>query len=85
MAIEYTGFGEVAFSLLHSEENTEAFFRSSVSRAYYGFYHAALIYADSVSVPRVSDTRGPTHTKLSSYFHSNLHADPALRIIANRP
>jgi len=54
--------------------------RISVSRAYYGAYHAALGYADSISIPPVSDTGGKTHEKLRLYYQGNLHPDNALRM-----
>jgi hypothetical protein len=55
-----------------------------MSRAYYGLYHAALAYADSVSVPPVSDMSGPTHEKLRVFYTSNLHPDTDARLLHRR-
>src|SRR5450830_498825 len=75
MPISYEDFSKVAFGLLNENPQTEGALRSSVSRSYYGFYHVSLEYADSVSVPPVSDTSGPVHAKLGAYYQSQLHRD----------
>jgi uncharacterized protein (UPF0332 family) len=78
MPIKYQEITAVAFSLLNEKPCTEAALRSSMSRSYYGLYHAALLFADSVSVPPVSATGGSVHSKLGAYYQSNV--DKAVRL-----
>lgn len=75
MPVSYEDISKVALDLLSTTPSTEAALRSSISRAYYGFYHVSLEYADSVSVPSVSSLSGPVHAKLGAYYHGNTHAD----------
>ncbi|WP_414880627.1 hypothetical protein [Pseudomonas brassicacearum] len=80
MPVSYEDFSSVALELLNATPPTEGKLRSSVSRSYYGFYHVALEYADSVSVPAVSDTCGPVHAKLGAYYQTHMHADKQARM-----
>lgn len=80
MPVSYEDISNVAFGLLSSNPGTEAGFRSSVSRSYYGFYHVSLEYADSVSVPPVSDVSGPVHATLGAYYHTHMHPDKQSRL-----
>ncbi len=59
---------------------SEASQRTAVCRSYYAFYHASLEYADKVSIPPVSDTCGPTHSKLRCYFMDSMHPDRPTRM-----
>lgn len=74
MGIHYRQFFEYAAEAVKVED-CEFSWRNSMSRSYYAVYHAALTYADSVSVPPVSDFSGPTHRKLSLYFEGSMLAD----------
>lgn len=78
MSIEYREFFNYAAAAVQKED-CEFSLRNSMSRGYYSVYHAALMYADSISVPPVSDCAGPTHRKLSKFFEDSLHADLAQR------
>lgn len=78
MGIKYRDFFDYAAEAIKNED-CEFSLRNSMSRGYYSVYHLALIYADSVSVPPVSDYVGPTHRKLSKFFEDSLHADLSQR------
>lgn len=80
MPISYEELGKLAFDLLNATPCNEAGLRSSISRAYYGFYHVSLEYADSISVPQVSATSGPVHAKLGAYYQNNMHSDKQTRM-----
>jgi hypothetical protein len=80
MPVSYEDFSGVAFDLLNATPQTECGLRSSISRAYYGLYHVALEYADSVSLPPVSDTVGPVHAKLGAYFQKHMDHDKKIRM-----
>ncbi|MDT9630961.1 hypothetical protein F6S08_06900 [Pseudomonas sp. JV449] len=79
MSVDYKEFIEFASSVLN-DGSSEFDLRNSISRSYYATYHAALAYADVVSVPPVSDCSGPTHRKLSSFFEGSMNADHQLRL-----
>jgi hypothetical protein len=80
MPVSYEDISKVALELLNATSCTEAGLRSSVSRAYYGFYHVALEYADSISVPPVSDISGPVHATLGAYYQGHMHHDKQTRM-----
>lgn len=84
MPVESSLFVEEAAEYLAAESDSEIKFRCSISRAYYGLYHAGLEYADTISVPPVSDTAGPSHRKLSAFFENNLESDKGLRLSHRR-
>lgn len=80
MPVSYEDFSGVAFDLLNAVPQTECGLRCSMSRAYYGLYHVSLEYADSVSMPPVSDTIGPVHSKLGAYYQTHMHQDKKIRM-----
>lgn len=80
MPVSYEEISKVARDLLDAKPCTEAGLRSSVSRAYYGFYHLSLEYADSIHVPPLSDARGPVHATLGAYYQDNMHSDRQFRL-----
>lgn len=49
--------------------------RTVVSRAYYGFYHRALILADAVRLPPLSACVGGAHEKVSGFFGEYISRD----------
>lgn len=80
MAVDYAHFiNEAEFSLSVSD-GSEIKCRSAVSRAYYGVYHAALEYADSLGDIPVSACGGSTHKKLWAFYKENLDSDRDLRM-----
>ncbi|RIA22627.1 hypothetical protein DFO61_3317 [Ectopseudomonas oleovorans] len=79
MAVDSSHFISEAAECLANASVSEIKLRASVSRAYYGLYHAGLIYADSIHVPPVSDMSGPSHKKLSAFFENNFHKDQGIR------
>lgn len=83
MAITYQCILEEA-ERAASNSKSEAAQRTAICRSYYAFYHASLEYADKVAVPPVSDTDGPTHSKLRCYFMDSLHSDKATRMAYKR-
>lgn len=80
MATDYTDFIKQACEIFSHPAPTEISYRCAISRSYYGIYHSALSFADSISTPPVSDTGGPTHRKLSLYYEDSFHSDKALRL-----
>lgn len=84
MPVTCSDFISEAASYISCDEPSEIACRNSMSRAYYGLYHAALAYADSVAVPSVSDMSGPTHEKLRVFYSNNLHSDMAARLLHRR-
>ncbi|MBZ3661950.1 hypothetical protein [Pseudomonas monteilii] len=78
MSISYKEFLEFAERVV-KEADSEFSLRNGVSRGYYGVYHLALGYADSISLPPVSDYAGPTHRKLSQFFEQSMNADMQMR------
>ena len=84
MPVTYTDFCTDAHSLLYSVPSSESKLRNSVSRAYYGLYHGALIYADKVNVPPVSDRSGPSHDKLRTFYMSDMSVDQTVRMKRRR-
>ncbi len=80
MAIYYSDIAKEAARILHECNGEEVRYRVSMSKAYYALYHAALSYADSVSLPPVSDTSGPTHKKLRAFYCDDLAVDKAVRM-----
>ncbi|WP_116895164.1 hypothetical protein [Pseudomonas syringae] len=80
MPTNYLDFLESAKQLVEAEGASEISYRNSTSRAYYGFYHIALQYADTVNLPPISDWTGGTHEKLSAFFEGNFNADSELRL-----
>lgn len=81
MPINYKDFTSVSHQLLTAQPCTEAGLRSSMSRAYYGLYHAALQYADTISVPPVSDTIGPVHAKLGAYYQLPTQCEKSVKLM----
>jgi len=79
MSVDYKDFIGFASAVL-KDDSSEFDLRNSISRSYYATYHAALAYADVVSVPPVSDYSGPTHRKLSKFFEDSMNADLPMRI-----
>lgn len=80
MAVDYSNFITEATEALESQEASEIKCRCSISRAYYGLYHLALEYADSVSVPPVSDCSGPVHKNLAAYYQGSYDSDEAIKM-----
>ena len=80
MATDYTDFIKQACDIFSLPHPTEISYRCAISRSYYGAYHSALNFADSISTPLVSATGGPTHRKLSLYFEDSFHSDKSLRL-----
>lgn len=80
MPVSYKDFISTASDLLQSDCVPEIDVRTSMSRAYYGFYHIALMYADAVNLPPVSDWAGRTHEKLSAYYEGNYNAEIEMRV-----
>lgn len=80
MPVSYEDISNVAFTLLNAVPGTEAERRSAISRAYYGFYHVSLEYANTISVPPVSDVKGPVHATLGAYYQNHMHADKQVRM-----
>lgn len=80
MPVSYEDISQVARDLLDSTPCTEAVLRSSISRAYYGFFHLSLEYADSINVPPLSSARGPVHATLGAYYQESMHNDMQLRL-----
>lgn len=78
MSITYKEFCEFAEQAVTAGASEFAF-RNAISRGYYGIYHLALSYADSISIPPVSDYAGPTHRKLSQFFEQSMNADMQMR------
>lgn len=78
MSTEYREFHRYASEAIKNED-CEFSLRNSMSRGYYAVYHVAKTYADSISVPPVSDCAGPTHRKLSKYFEESFNSDVAMR------
>ena len=78
MTTEYRDFHRYAVEAIKNE-GCEFSLRNSMSRGYYAVYHIALTYADSISLPPVSDYAGPTHRKLSKFYEDSLNADLAER------
>jgi hypothetical protein len=77
--VDYKDFLESAAKSLE-DYDSEISNRNVMSRAYYGLYHLALSYADSVAVPPVSACKGPTHEKLSTFFEKSIGKDKALML-----
>lgn len=75
MAIVGSEFLDMARECLSSGSTSEVMCRVSVSRGYYGVYHVALAYADSISIPPVSATAGRTHEKLRLYYENFFGTD----------
>lgn len=73
MPVSCADFIDQAEVLLESNPEDEMHLRSSVSRAYYSAYHSSLDFANSVSVPPVSDCGGRTHEKLRLYYGESFH------------
>jgi hypothetical protein len=78
MSVTYREFLDIAKSLIGS--GTEIGDRCAASRAYYGLYHCALEYADTVSMPPISACAGPTHKTLRCFFEDDLNPDRGVRL-----
>lgn len=83
MAVMYKDFMDYAAEAIKVTD-CEFSRRNSMSRSYYSVYHAALTYADTVSLPPVSSYSGPTHRKLSKYFEDNMNSDKPFRLKLRR-
>lgn len=75
MSISPTDLIGFADKLLNSEQPCETLLRSSMSRAYYGFYHVALAYAEKIGTPPPSAVVGPTHAKLGAFYQTAKQLD----------
>ncbi|UUJ42380.1 hypothetical protein L1A22_08805 [Pseudomonas extremaustralis] len=80
MTLNYTDFMSQSRDILNHLTDGEISYRCAISRSYYGVYHAALNFADTVSVPPLSSMGGSSHRKLSSYFEGSFHEDKDLRL-----
>ena len=80
MSVGYFDFVTEAKNSLQPDSPSEMACRCSISRAYYGLYHAALAYADSISLPPVSDMGGRTHEKLRVFYQGSFHSNNSVRI-----
>lgn len=80
MSLNYTDFMSQSRDVLNNLTDGEISYRCAISRSYYGVYHAALDFADTVSVPPLSCVGGSSHRKLSSYFEGSFHEDKDLRL-----
>jgi len=72
MSVKCTDFIEEAERALASGSANEITYRNVVSRAYYGMYHCALGYADTLLVPPLSACAGGSHKKVSDYYKVGL-------------
>ena len=84
MPVVFGDFSGEALELLKAPVPSEIKCRNSVSRAYYGLYHSALAYADSVALPPVSATCGRTHDKLRTFYFKDMSADIDVRLKRRR-
>lgn len=80
MILNYTDFMSQSREILNNLTDGEINYRCAISRSYYGVYHAALDFADTISVPPLSSMGGSSHRKLSSYFEGNYHESKELRL-----
>lgn len=64
-----------AKALSSTPNNSEFVNRTVVSRAYYGFYHRALVLADVVRLPPLSACVGGTHEKVSGFYRDYISSD----------
>lgn len=78
MAVIYKDFLGEAKAML-SSASSEIGYRSSMSRAYYSLYHAAVTHADEVHIPPVSSLSGPTHKTLRAFYTDGLYSDKVLQ------
>ena len=80
MPVDFAMFVAEAESSMNAQESSEIKLRCAISRAYYGTYHLALSYADTIALPAISDCAGPTHRKLSAFFEGSMDKDRAVRL-----
>lgn len=80
MSVSGNDFIIEAAAILEDASASEIKCRIAISRSYYGLYHAALAYADTISQPPVSSLAGPSHRKLSIFFEGNLNKDQSIRL-----
>lgn len=81
---DFINFARDSISNCSTSSSVEIDLRNAVSRAYYGLYHAALVYANTVSVIPVGDYLGSTHKKLSDFFQQCSHSDAELKRLHKR-
>ncbi|UVN43326.1 hypothetical protein [Pseudomonas mosselii] len=72
MAVTPSEFIAEAQRLLDQDVASEITHRTAVGRAYYGAYHCALNYADTLLVPPLSACAGGSHKKVSDYYRVGL-------------
>lgn len=84
MPVVFGEFAAEALELLKSPVQSEIKCRNSISRAYYGLYHSALAYADSVTLPPISATCGRTHEKLRTFYFEDMSVDRDIRLKRRR-
>lgn len=65
-------FIDEADRAMASGSGSEITYRSASSRAYYGLYHCALAYADTLLTPPLSACGGSSHKKVSDYYKVGL-------------
>lgn len=65
---------------LIASKGEEAAWRSSMSRAYYGFFHVATEYAELVGDPPPSALGGTTHSKLGVFYQENKTSEKSLQL-----
>lgn len=80
MPVVYSDFMREAANYVAGGSPSEIACRMSMSRAYYGAYHASLAYADTVSTPPVSDQAGKTHEKLRVFYSTSFHPNKDVRL-----
>lgn len=82
MGICSYGFIESAKALYETEPTQEVSYRNIISRSYYGLYHCALAYADTLLTPPLSACAGPSHKKLSDFYKNYLDSKDKEKMIA---
>lgn len=75
MPVNSYSFIEEAERTLSSGSSEEITFRNVVSRSYYGVYHCALMYADTINVPPLSACGGSSHKKISDFYKDFISKD----------
>lgn len=65
-------FIEEADRTMASSTGNEISYRNASSRAYYGLYHCALAYADTLLTPPLSACGGSSHKKVSDFYKVEL-------------
>lgn len=79
MAVTHNEFIQEAIRLLDGGPSSEITHRSAIGRAYYGVYHCALNYADSLLDVPLSACAGGSHKKVSDYYSNKFAKGDTLK------